>query len=153
MKQKYRIEVLEEENAKLIAHCWKYPDIYSVYDTRPDMIETYKADKERDRHYFQVRQDDMLVGCFRISEQNNSVVFEAKMRPELCGLGLGRDFLLSIEKFITGKKKYNTMEGLIPWSNQRARTLCYQMGYADCGYVDRYIGRTIVPSVRIMKCL
>ena len=67
---------------------WRYPAPYDVYDDDGKPV----LNPER----FHVVRDDVgeLVGFYYFEERGESIFYGVGLRPDLCGHGLGLDFVL-----------------------------------------------------------
>lgn len=97
----YKVEILTEEYA--IEMCkWKYHGEYSVYNIPSrEIITQEKRDisnqKERVNQFYAFTDENrILCGVIRIQDKKDWLKLGLGLKPELCGLGLGDEFIKHI---------------------------------------------------------
>ena len=148
MREKYSIQKMNIAHAKQIA-TWKYKDEYKFYsseNTKESM------DEMMDGTYYSVCNKDELVGfiCFgrnatieegnEIQAYNNETYtdFGLGMKPDLCGKGLGLEFVTNSMRFA---KKYLGIRKLrltVASFNKRAIKVYQRAGFKEiCSFIRK----------------
>lgn len=131
-----KIEILSQINAEAIANTWHYKGIYSFYDMveDPEDFEEIISASLRGNRYFQVVNDDELLGYFCIEPiSSEKAEIGLGLKPDLTGQGLGLSFLLLIESFILKQQKYKTFVLSVVSFNERAIKVYLKAGYLKVG--------------------
>lgn len=130
----FEIVSMTQENAQIIADQWKYEGIYSFYDLSadPEDYQEFVNPDLRGERYFEVYGDGRLAGFFVVEPgENREIELGFGLKPELCGKGLGKDFLSAIESYVMNHYDCKTMVLWVAAFNKRAIRL-----YQKCGYIQ-----------------
>ncbi|HEX2947279.1 MAG TPA: GNAT family N-acetyltransferase [Clostridia bacterium] len=129
------IKKLTEEYAKQLCE-WKYNAEYSVYNFAPwDIAVQQKwsiADpKARESDFRSVtNKQGEFVGFFRMTkDKDEKIEIGLGMRPEYCGLGIGKDFVKIITQYVRAYYPNCLIYMEVRTFNIRA-VKCYE----NCGY-------------------
>ena len=97
-----KIQKLSQKNAQNIAYRWKYKDIYSGYTLTTDQnaLQEFISQKLRKNNYFEIIDDNKLVGYLHVEEKDDGIWISFGMRPELTGQRKGQEFLESIMEYV-----------------------------------------------------
>lgn len=114
--------ITTEQDAKEICS-WKYPDEYSVYNMESwgEVVKQNWAitnEQKRQEQFRSVYKNNELIGYFRFRNIDGNINLGLGMKPELCGKGLGKEFLQFILN--TDELKNKTIELEVRKFNQRA---------------------------------
>jgi ribosomal-protein-alanine N-acetyltransferase len=128
-----QVQQLTQENALHIANNWKYAGEYSFYDITAD-DEDYAEfidEKRRKENYFEVYENDQLIGFFSIEHNQKEKVIDlgVGMKPEWTGKGKGQPFLESILPFIKQSYEIDTVTLAVATFNKRAITVYERLGF------------------------
>ena len=100
----------------------------------PEDYEEIMKPNLRGDNYFQVVEQQSLVGFFCLSPITNQIVeVGLGLKPELTGKGLGRSFLKEIEAFLIKNYSYNEVQLSVASFNIRALTVYLKSGYKEIG--------------------
>ncbi|MEG0240560.1 GNAT family N-acetyltransferase [Anaerorhabdus sp.] len=124
------INELSQKNALQIANNWKYSGDFAFYDMTAD-LEDYNEFIHEDmrNNVFEVLDENELIGYFSYTVEDDGVEIGLGLRPDICGKGYGKTFVLLIEKYILSLVKTKTLKMNVASFNKRAIN-CYQ----TCGY-------------------
>ena len=119
----FEFQKLTQDNVMIIADKWKYDGIYSFYDMTAD-IDDYKefvdvSNRNSDTEYQAIFHNE-LVGYFSYEFINDDIELGLGLRPDYCGKGYGKDFLLQIIALIDKKEKYHQLILNVASFNKRA---------------------------------
>lgn len=156
MKISYTISKLSQENAEIIANQWKYEAEYSFYDmtSDPEDYEEIMKPNLRGDNYFQVVEQQSLVGFFCLSPiTNQTVEVGLGLKPERTGKGLGRSFLKEIEAFLIKNYSYNEVQLSVASFNIRALTVYLKSGYKEIGRKMVDTNHSNYEFIVLKKCL
>lgn len=131
-----KIEMLSQDNAETIANDWHYKGVYSFYNMveDPEDFEEIISSSLRGNRYFQVVNDDELIGYFCVEQlPAKKVEIGLGLKPDLTGKGLGLSFLEMIESFILKQQKYQTLVLSVVSFNERAIKVYLKAGYVRVG--------------------
>lgn len=127
-----QIRPMSQISALAIADTWKYPGIYHYYDLDQD-LEDYEEiidEQKRQGHYFDVSIDGALIGYFSVYKKNETcLAYGLGLRLDLCGCGLGKQFVKSIEAYLRTHYVTQSWELAVAQFNTRALKT-----YQSCGY-------------------
>lgn len=131
-----KIETLSQLNAEDIANNWHYKGIYSFYDMveDPEDFEEIISPSLRSNRYFQVVNDDELLGYFCMEPLSSErLEIGLGLRPDLTGYGFGLSFILMIEDFILKQQNYKAFVLSVASFNERAIKVYLKAGYLKVG--------------------
>lgn len=94
-----------------------------------------------------------LVGFFCITTTDGEFEIGLGLKPDLCGNGLGKDFLKSIEMYIQNKYQVKKYKLAVALFNKRAINVYIKCGYIIVKKESRKIGDAIIEFVIMEKCL
>src|SRR5699024_8228748 len=101
---------LTEIHALEIANEWKYDGIYSFYDMTAD-AEDYEEfideDLRNQNDHYEAWENDELIGFFCVIQETPSIEIGLGMRPDICGKGKGKQFVMQIINFIEHNYKFD----------------------------------------------
>ncbi|MPN55467.1 hypothetical protein SDC9_203149 [bioreactor metagenome] len=127
-------ELMEERAKQLCA--WRYPGEYAVYDFLPWDIAVQQKWSITDPI---VRESDFrsvsdekgnFIGFFRMSgSESGRVEIGLGLKPELCGLGLGKDFVKAVTRYALARHP-----DCLPYMEVRTFNLRAVKCYKSCGY-------------------
>ncbi|MCK5129270.1 MAG: GNAT family N-acetyltransferase [Clostridiales bacterium] len=136
---KYVITLLSIQDVKLISK-WKYEDEYSIYS----MDENQESIGELlDGSYYCMKENDTLIGyfCFgkaaQVSAGNEYNAYNDMeytdiglgIKPDLCGRGLGFDFLLNGMEFAKKELSAKKFRLTVADFNKRAIKVYERVGF------------------------
>ena len=128
---------LTEIHALEIANEWKYDGIYSFYDMTAD-AEDYEEfideDLRNQNDHYEAWENDVLIGFFCVIQETPSIEIGLGMRPDICGKGKGKQFVMQIINFIEHNYKFDKLIMNVATFNQRAIKV-----YRSCGFKDSEI--------------
>lgn len=136
----FRILSMTQENAQMIADQWKYEGIYSFYDISadPEDYQEFVTPDLRSDKYFEVYGKNGLIGFFVVEpEAHSKIELGLGLKPELCGKGLGKDFLCAIENYVGTHYNFKTIVLWVAAFNKRAIRLYQKCGYIQTGEEER----------------
>lgn len=141
----YLLSTLSEEYAKKICD-WEYKEEYSIYNTNWATVQAQKwaiADEERRKVQFTavLNESGALCGYFRFVEEESRVMLGLGLDPQICGKGIGAEFMKLILKEFHHRFPGQTLELEVRDFNQRA-IKCYSR--AGFQVVDRYSKDTLI---------
>lgn len=128
---------------------WQYEGEYAVYnisgwETVVSQHWGIADDATRRREFYALRDErDMLVGFFRLHEQEDSLLLSLGLTPECCGKGIGKTAMALIIAEARRKAPDKRLELEVRAFNKRA-IACYQR----CGFtaIETYFKETPVGS-------
>ena len=132
---------LSQKNALIIADNWKYDGEYAFYDMTadPEDYEEFVDEKLRNENdHFEAIMDDDLVGFFCVVRDNSEIEIGLGLRPDLCGKGIGKDFVYQIVKYIETHYTYSKLIMKVASFNQRAIKVYRQCGFKVCGSIEQH---------------
>ena len=167
----FHIEEMTEEAAQAISK-WKYPSPYEIYSFSESEDE---IDELKNGLHFAVYPDETEINefgnepcgfaafgwsaqiqdnklrCFYDDESYTDIAFG--LRPELCGKGMGQDFVKAVIDFVKEIFGDDGIRLTVDTDNKRACTLYERMGFKEIHAfntkcVDAAKGRTL--SMKIM---
>lgn len=130
---------MEEEYAKEIAN-WKYSGNYSLYSLTENE-ETIRELMDGNHYVFLTMDKREIVGFFCVGESARVPIIEKDvydnlfldvglgMRPDLCGRGLGYNFMLTGLDFLAERYKTNSFRLSVVSKNIRAIKLYNKVGF------------------------
>ena len=128
---------LTQIHALEIANEWKYDNIYSFYDMTAD-VEDYEEfideDLRNQNDHYEAWENDELIGFFCVIQETPSIEIGLGMRPDICGKGKGKQFVMQIINFIEHNYKFDKLIMNVATFNQRAIKV-----YRSCGFKDSEI--------------
>lgn len=125
---------LSQNNALTIANEWKYDGEYSFYDMTADLedYEEFIDEKLRNKNdYYEAIADNEVVGFFSILRKDFSIEIGLGLRPDICGKGIGKQFINEILDFIDKHYKFNKLIMNVATFNQRAIKVYHLCGFKD----------------------
>lgn len=132
---RFKIEKLTEENAKQLC-TWSYQGEYSVYNFSPWEIAVQQNQGitnpyVRESTFRSVSDENgNFIGFFRMSkEKSGKVEIGLGLKPECCGLGLGKSFVEAITEYTLAQHPDCPIYMEVRTFNVRA-VKCYK----TCGY-------------------
>ncbi|HAT53647.1 MAG TPA: N-acetyltransferase [Lactobacillus sp.] len=132
-----QISTLTQENAEIIANNWHYDGIYQFYDMKadPEDYQELISSRQRGDHYFQVTNEDVLIGFFAVETTTQPFVLEIGlgMKPDLTGQGNGRKFVQLVLKYVQTTYHSHKILFDVAEFNERARKL-----YSDLGFITEH---------------
>ena len=130
---------LTQINALDIANNWKYDGIYSFYDMTAD-IEDYdefiNEELRNQSDYFEAIYNDELVGFFSVSLKSLSIEIGLGLKPDICGKGIGKEFLTQIMNYVDNRYPSNEYIMNVATFNQRAIKVYHSWGFEDYKVVN-----------------
>lgn len=131
---------MSQSHALKIANEWKYEGIYSFDDMTEDM-EDYEEFideqlRNQNNHYEAIIENE-LAGFFCVIQEGESLEIGLRLRPDLCGKGLGKEFLNQILDFIGRYYQAKTYILNAALFNQRAIRLYHAFGFLDEAVITR----------------
>lgn len=126
-----KIETLQDEHATIIANQWHYPAEYSFYDLQEDPEDYAEIldPKARGNQYYQVIDDNQLVGYFVLEESQGVLNLGLGLRPDLTGQGFGSSFLNLILAYARENYPVQTIRLGVAAFNLRAQKLYQKAGF------------------------
>lgn len=130
---------MNEEYAREIAS-WKYSGKYSLYSLS-DSEETIKGLMDGSHYVFLTMDKREIVGFFCVGEAARVPLIEEDvyderfldvglgMRPDLCGRGLGHNFLLTGLEFLGDKYRTDSFRITVVSKNLRAIKVYTRLGF------------------------
>lgn len=149
----YRFVPMNENYANEIAYKWRYSGVYSFYDIisdEEDLKEFLNKDNWSDEYFGVINEDNQLVGFYSFSFQEGIMWLGFGLKPELTGIGLGKDFVTEGIKFGMENFKYkkNHIMLAVASFNKRATRLYEKIGFQT---VEEYIQQTNGEDYRFIK--
>lgn len=127
------IKQLSNENARIIADTWHYPDQYAFYDLQADP-EDYQEIIDplaRKDCYFQVTKDHHLIGYFVVDGTSDVLDIGLGLRPDLTGQGFGKIFWNQIFVYIRNHYTAPKIRLAVAEFNVRAQKLYAKVGFKE----------------------
>ena len=149
-----KVEKLSQENAMVIANCWKYSEQYSFYDMTADINDYNEFIDERIRgnNYFQYMDKVELLGFFSFEIVDNAITLGLGLRPDLTGQGYGKDFMMIIEQYIV--TNFTTIDEIklsVALFNRRAIKLYQKCGFIRTGESLVETNKAVYPFIHMSK--
>lgn len=125
---------MTKEYAEEIAYNWKYQGSYSFYnmtEDEEDLQEFLDPATWKYSIYAVLDEKKQLIGFFQYNVKNFELVIGLGLKPELTGMGMGEDFVLSgidfgINSF---KDKINSIVLSVASFNKRAIKVYQKLGF------------------------
>lgn len=137
-------EAMTETDARNIC-AWKYPPPYDVYDyadweTVVNSGWDLAIPEKRSAEYISFKYMNGLVAFGRITSTPDYVLIGIGLRPDFCGLGLGKAVMTSLVAAAQARYPH-----LIPALEVRTFNLRGIRCYEKCGFkrVKRYVRKTL----------
>lgn len=130
----FSFQKLSQSNALIIANEWKYDGEYSFYDMTADMEdyeEFVNEDLRNENDHYEAIVNNELVGFFCIIQNGSSIEIGLGLRPDICGKGIGREFLNQILYFISNHYQFHKLIMNVAVFNQRAIKVYHSCGFKD----------------------
>ena len=146
---------LSQKNALIIADNWKYDGEYAFYDMTadPEDYEEFVDEKLRNENdHFEAIMEGDLVGFFCVVRDNSEMEIGLGLRPDLCGKGIGKDFVHQIVKYIETHYTYTKLIMKVASFNQRAIKVYRQCGFKVCGNTEQHSNGGIYSFTVMEKC-
>lgn len=128
---------LTQSNAQLIADHWHYSDEYAFYDATadPEDYEELVTPEQRGDHYYQVLEQDQLIGYFVVEVTNHvgEVEIGLGMAPDLTGQGHGIDFVRNVINEVLRQQHPSRIVLDVAKFNVRAQTVYQRLGFQVSG--------------------
>lgn len=128
---------LTQAHALEIADDWKYDDIYSFYDMtadEEDYTEFIDEDRRNVNDHYEVLENNELIGFFCVIREGASIEIGLGMRPDICGRGKGKTYVMQIIRFIEQHYSFDRLIMNVACFNQRAIKV-----YRSCGFKETEI--------------
>lgn len=132
---------MNKKYAYEIAYNWKYTGIYSFYDMTADEedLEDFLKEENWNEHYFAVLNEERkLIGFYSFNFEDEIMWLGFGLKPELTGLGVGDEFVISGINF--GVEKFNYRKNYVMLAvalfNRRAIKLYENIGFQP---VEKYM--------------
>ncbi|WEV51233.1 GNAT family N-acetyltransferase [Lactobacillus sp. ESL0731] len=152
----YEIMQLTQKNAVEIADQWHYDGQYAFYDMTadPEDYEELVTPKLRQNNYYQVLNDNKLIGFFVIeSADKNQGVYELGlgMKPNLTGQGKGQEFLRQILAFVTSKFAITELILDVAEFNVRAQKVYQHLGFIPVKKHQQETNNSVYPFIEMRR--
>jgi len=105
----------------------------------------------RDDHYYEALCDHQLVGFFTMAKDAQTLEIGLGLRPDLCGKGLGCDFLKQIETYLQKQCHPHVFMLSVATFNQRAVKVYQACGYEIIDTVTQASNGSIYEFYRMKK--
>jgi ribosomal-protein-alanine N-acetyltransferase len=144
---------MNEVYAHEIAFEWKYEENYSFYDMTEDEddLNDFLNKDNWGNHYFAVlNEEDELIGFYSFEFEEGIMWLGFGLKPELTGIGIGNEFVVSGMKFGVGRFNYAgsyVMLGVVSF-NKRAIRLYEKIGF---NVVEEYMQKTNGGEFKFLK--
>ncbi|MBZ9637346.1 GNAT family N-acetyltransferase [Clostridium sp. FP1] len=140
----YKFVPMNKEYSHEISYNWKYSGIYSFYDMTADEedLNDFLNKENWDGHYFAVlNKENELIGFYCFYFESEIMHLGFALKPELAGIGLGREFVISGMNFAVQKTNYRNKYVLLAVAafNKRAIKLYENIGFQP---IEKYIQKT-----------
>lgn len=144
---------MSQESTLIIANKWHYEEPYSFYDASEDMedYQEFISPELRNNNYYEVKVNQELVGFFSISREGNQIEIGLGLRPDLCGKGLGKDFLNQVEEYIIAIYRPSKFVIFVAAFNKRAIKVYQNCGYKIIGEENRKTNNAIYHFIHMEK--
>ena len=150
----FEFKKMTQDNALIIANQWKYEGIYAFYDMTAD-IEDYNEfvnEELRNKNdVYEALVNKELVGFFCLSRKGTTLDIGLGLKPNMCGKGLGKDFLTQILNFIEQHYTYEKLTMSVATFNKRAIKVYQACGFKDNGIVKQYSNDGIYEFLNLIK--
>ena len=114
---------------------WHYDPPYDFYDwtADPDDLALILDDRARRGRFYSAYENGRLVCFFEFQLEGGTVVVGLGLRPDLTGLGLGRQFLESGLEFARTAFAPRCFRLSVARFNERAIRLYERLGFREAG--------------------
>ena len=141
---RYNFVSMNKEYSHEISHNWKYSGIYSFYDMTADEedLKDFLNEGNWDGHYFAVlNEESELIGFYSFHFEDEILWLGLGLKPELSGVGLGYEFVISGMNFVIENLNYrkNYVMLAVAYFNKRAIRLYEKIGFQS---IEKYVQRT-----------
>ena len=151
---KFDFKKLSQHNALIIANEWKYDGEYFFYDMTAD-LEDYEEFVDEDlrnkNDHYEATVNNELIGFFCIAQENYSIEIGLGLRPDVCGKGIGKEFLNQILNFINNNYKFNKLIMNVATFNKRAIKVYHSCGFEDYKLIKQKSNDGIYEFLTLVK--
>lgn len=140
----YKFVHMNEKYAYEIAYNWRYSGIYKFYDMiadEEDLKEFLDKDNWNKEYFAVLNEDDQLNGFYSFSFEEGIMWIGFGLKPELTGMGLGKEFVTAGINF--GVENFNYKENYImlavAFFNKRGIKLYENIGFRP---IEQYMQKT-----------
>lgn len=141
---RYKFVPMNKEYSHEISYNWKYSGIYSFYDMTADEedLNDFLNEENWAGRYFAVLNDENeLIGFYSFYFKDEVIWLGFGLKPELAGIGLGHEFVISGMNFAVEKTNYrnNYVMLAVATFNKRAIRLYENIGFQ---VIEEYMQKT-----------
>lgn len=139
--------------ARAIAE-WQYPAEYAFYDWAndpADLAELLDAASWPDQYHAAVIEEGTLAGFLQTIPEADAVEIGLGLRPDLTGLGHGRDFLDACLHFAAEQFTVQRFTLAVAAFNRRAITVYERAGFRVAGTFTQHTNGVEYPFVRMER--
>lgn len=134
---KFTFQKLTQTHAIEIADRWNYEGEYAFYDMTADIKDYEEFIHEQTRNEndcFEAIFNNELLGYFCVIQNGTELEISLGLKPNLCGNGIGKEFLTQIIEFIDENYEYEKLVLSVASFNQLAMKV-----YHACGFKDKKV--------------
>ena len=139
--------------ARTIA-AWQYPVEYAFYDWAndpADLAELLDAMSWLDRYHAAISEDGSIIGFLQTILEGNSIEIGLGLRPDLTGIGHGRDFLNACLHFAAERFAVHRFTLAVATFNRRAIAVYERSGFRATGKFTQHTNGGEYPFVRMER--
>lgn len=146
---------MTQAGAREIADEWTYDGPYAFYNMKADPEDYAELVDETQRNrndWYEAVAGGQLAGFFCVMRQAGTLELGLGLRPELCGKGLGKDFLRQILTYLASRYHYDELVLSVAVFNRRAIRVYRACGFQDAGVFRQKTNGGVYEFLKMKMC-